>query len=76
MVVMKKKTVQEWDDIGKHMLGALYETSQESKQIQQKLDSGEFTNVCSNVKEALVCSNVKEALPFDVVEKYTKPMKW
>lgn len=67
MVVMKKKTVQEWDDIGKHMLGALYETSQESKQIQQKLDSGEFTNVCSNVKEAL---------PFDVVEKYTKPMKW
>lgn len=65
---MKKKIVREWDTIGKHMLGDFYETSQESKQIQQKLDSGEFINVCSNDKV--------NALPFDVVEKYIKPMKW
>lgn len=66
--IMKKKTVQEWDKIGKSMLGDFYETSQESESIQKKLDSGELINVCSNDKV--------NALPLDIVEKYTKPMKW
>lgn len=53
---MKKKTVQEWDEIEKRLLGDFYDTSEKR------------TNVCSSDKV--------HALLLDVVESYTKPMKW
>lgn len=60
-----KKMQEDWDKIGKCMLGDFYMTSQESEKIQRKLDSGELENVC--------CGNGYHP---DISIGYAIPMKW